>query len=44
MTHKDFDYADDNEGDYTSFTGIERISAGGVDAYRLDYHGGLVKP
>lgn len=37
-------YRDSTEGDFQSFIGVERIIAGGTEAYRLDYHGGLVKP
>lgn len=37
-------YVDTNDGDFRSFTGVERIYSDGVEAYRLDYHGGLIKP
>jgi Domain of unknown function (DUF5680) len=36
-------YVDSNTGSFESFTGIERIMSGDTEAYRLDYHGGLVK-
>lgn len=37
-------YMDRNTGDYRSFTGLETILVDGVEAYRLDYHGGLIRP
>lgn len=37
-------YIDESAGDFRSFTGHEIISMGGAEVYRLDYHGGLVKP
>ena len=37
-------YADANSGTVEGFLGIERIFIGGTEAYRLDYHGGLIKP
>ncbi|MGV2065189.1 DUF5680 domain-containing protein [Agrobacterium sp. 22-226-1] len=37
-------YVDTNEGEFRSFTGIERIYRGHVETYRLDYHGGIIKP
>ncbi|MCV3765415.1 DUF5680 domain-containing protein [Rhizobium sp. TRM95796] len=37
-------YIDENEGDFTRFTGRERIEVGGVEAYNLVYHGGLIRP
>lgn len=38
------EYVDESVGDAASFQGIERILVGGRLAYRLDYHGGLIKP
>jgi len=35
-------YVDTSEGDLTSFTGREWITRGGVRAYELVYHGGLI--
>jgi Domain of unknown function (DUF5680) len=40
---EDFAYSDTSEGDVTRFSGSETISAGGVVAYRLNYHGGRVR-
>lgn len=37
-------YRDDSSGDVGHFAGRETITAGGVEAYALDYHGGLIKP
>ena len=37
-------YRDASVGDVTHFSGRETISVGGVEAYALDYHGGLIKP
>lgn len=37
-------YADESEGDYRSFVGLERILADGREVYRMNYHGGLVVP
>ena len=37
-----WDYLDTNEGDVTSFTGVEEISRDDVVCYRLHYSGGLV--
>lgn len=37
-------YLDENEGDYLGFRGVERILVHGVEAYRLDYHGGRILP
>ncbi|AQS61882.1 hypothetical protein AGRHK599_LOCUS1110 [Rhizobium rhizogenes] len=37
-------YVDTNAGEARSFTGIERIYRGDVETYRLDYHGGMIKP
>ena len=38
-----FTYIDTNEGDVSRFTGLEWIERGGVRAYELVYHGGLIK-
>jgi hypothetical protein len=38
-----FVYIDTNTGSIESFTGVERITQGGVVCYRLDYAGGLVR-
>jgi hypothetical protein len=35
-------YVDTSEGDLTSFTGREWIARGGMRAYELVYHGGLI--
>lgn len=37
-------YRDSSTGDVAHFHGREAISVGGVEAYVLDYFGGLVKP
>lgn len=37
-------YVDTNAGEFQSFTGVERIYLGHFEAYRLDYHGGVIKP
>lgn len=37
-------YEDRNQGTVEQFTGIERIFAGEGEVYRLDYHGGQIKP
>ena len=37
-------YSDRSQGDYRSFRGTEEITIGGDLVYRLDYHGGIVKP
>ena len=37
-------YVDQSEGDVRSFGGHEIISIDGEAVYRLDYHGGLIKP
>ena len=37
-------YVDTNAGEFGSFTGVERIYRGHVETYRLDYHGGIIKP
>jgi hypothetical protein len=39
----EFTYFDTSEGDFCRFTGREWIERGGVKAYELVYHGGLVK-
>ncbi|ADY64354.1 DUF5680 domain-containing protein [Agrobacterium tumefaciens] len=46
FTHEveDTIYVDTNEGEFRSFTGVERIYRDGVEVYRLDYHGGVIKP
>jgi hypothetical protein len=36
-------YEDRNRGDVFDFTGQERILIGGIEVYRLDYAGGLVR-
>lgn len=40
----DLTYVDTNAGDFNSFTGLERIYRGHVETYRLDLHGGIIKP
>jgi hypothetical protein len=37
-------YVDRSEGNAHHFRGRESIAVGGVEAYALDYHGGLIKP
>jgi hypothetical protein len=37
-------YRDGSVGDVAHFSGRETITVGGVEAYALDYHGGLIKP
>lgn len=37
-------YVDTNDGEFRSFTGVERIYHEDIEVYRLDYHGGLIKP
>ncbi len=37
-------YVDRSDGDFRSFTGIEKILVGGEEVYRLDYAGGLIRP
>jgi hypothetical protein len=37
-------YVDRSEGDHAHFRGREHILVGGIEAYALDYAGGLVKP
>lgn len=46
FTHKleELIYVDTNEGEFRSFTGVERIYGEDIEVYRLDYHGGLIKP
>ena len=39
-----FDYVDRSDGNYRCFSGVERILKGGLEAYRLDYNGGLIRP
>ena len=39
-----FTYDDESSGTYRSFRGVEQISVRGEPAYRLDYHGGLIRP
>ncbi|MCJ8325125.1 MAG: hypothetical protein HRU29_16130 [Rhizobiales bacterium] len=36
-------YHDNNEGQVTSFRGVETISRQGIEAYKLEYHGGVIK-
>jgi hypothetical protein len=36
-------YFDTNQGDATSFTGLEWIERDGIRVYELVYHGGLIK-
>lgn len=36
-------YVDTSDGAVESFTGLERILVDGIEVYRLDYHGGLVR-
>ena len=40
----EYTYADGNTGDVRSFQGVETITLDSEIVYRLDYHGGLVKP
>ena len=37
-------YRDSNEGTVAQFRGRESIRVGGVEAYALDYFGGLIRP
>lgn len=37
-------YRDSSTGDAAHFHGRESIAVSGVEAYRLDYFGGLIKP
>ncbi|TCQ06774.1 hypothetical protein C8J34_105103 [Rhizobium sp. PP-F2F-G36] len=39
-----YDYSDRSTANIESFLGIERIHVGADEVYRLDYHGGLIKP
>jgi hypothetical protein len=39
---QDLVYTDRNEGDVSSFQGVEEILRGGVAVYRLHYHGGTI--
>lgn len=39
-----FIYRDENSGDPGNFRGIEKILLDDVEVYRLDYHGGLIRP
>ncbi|WP_200943901.1 DUF5680 domain-containing protein [Rhizobium sp. Leaf371] len=39
-----YDYTDRSTTNLESFIGIERIHVGENEVYRLDYHGGLIKP
>lgn len=36
-------YEDQNQGEFTSFSGNERIVISQIEVYRLDYHGGLIR-
>ena len=36
-------YVDGDHGHIESFTGVEHIFASEVEAYRLDYHGGMIR-
>ncbi|GHC60794.1 DUF5680 domain-containing protein [Neogemmobacter tilapiae] len=38
-----FAYQDDNQGDVLRFDGVETIRVDGIKAYRLLYHGGLIR-
>ena len=40
----DLTYIDTSQGEFTRFTGREWITRGGIPAYELVYHGGLIKP
>jgi len=40
----DFAYVDENQGTVNGFMGTEKIFFKGEEVYRLDYHGGAVKP
>lgn len=37
-------YRDSSTGDVDHFSGHETIHVNGIEAYALDYHGGLIKP
>ena len=41
---RQYRYADASKGGVEGFLGIERIYVKDKEVYRLDYHGGLVKP
>lgn len=41
---EDFVYLDENSGDVGNFRGLERILLGDTEVYRLDYHGGNIRP
>lgn len=41
---RQYRYTDESNDDISCFLGIERIYAGAKEVYRLDYHGGIVKP
>ena len=41
---RQYRYVDNSGEDIGGFVGIERICVGEREVYRLDYHGGLVKP
>ncbi len=38
-----YTYVDKNQGDVQKFHGIETISRGGIELYRLEYHGGCIR-
>jgi hypothetical protein len=38
-----FAYQDDSQGDVGRFEGVETIRVDGIEAYRLLYHGGLIR-
>ena len=40
----DYAYRDANKGDVMQFHGVEIILFEGEEVYRLDYHGGVIKP
>lgn len=42
-THKDCEYTDTSNGEFTSFTGKEWITRDGEIVYELVYHGGLIE-
>ena len=42
-THEGFGYEDTSQGEFTSFSGREWISAEDLTVYELLYHGGLIK-
>jgi hypothetical protein len=43
-TAKGYKYVDQNTGAAASFLGVEQIYRGDQEVYRLDYHGGLIRP